>query len=64
MTAVNLFLEIFDSPNMLNEFQLFMGFHLAQGKAYWVVQTTPVVTFLKKRISVAKEKKSPKQHCS
>lgn len=63
MTAVNLFLEIFDSPNMLNEFQLFMGFHLAQGKAYWVVQTTPIVNFFLKRVNVAKEK-SPKQHCS
>lgn len=59
MTAVNLFLEIFDSPNMLNEFQLFMGSHSAQGKAYWVVQTTPIVTFLNKRVSVAKERKVP-----
>lgn len=59
MTAVNLFLEIFDSPNMLNEFQLFMGFHSAQGKAYWVVQITPIVNFLNKRVSVAKERKVP-----
>lgn len=43
MTAVNLFLEIFDSLNMLNEFQLFMGFYLAPGKAYWIVQNIPVV---------------------
>lgn len=28
---------------MLNEFQLFMGFYLAQGKAYWIVQNIPIV---------------------
>lgn len=54
MTAVNLFLEISDSLNMLNEFQLFMGFHLAQGKAYWIVQTISIVTFLNKRVNAAK----------
>lgn len=47
MTAVNLFLEIFDSLNMLNEFQLFMGFYSAQ--IYWIVQTIPTVTFFNKR---------------
>jgi len=55
MTAVNLFLEIFDSLNMLNEFQLFMGFDLAQGKTYWIVQTIPIVTFFTKSASIAKE---------
>lgn len=55
MTAVNLFLEIFDSLNMLNEFQLFMGFYLVQGKTYWIVQTIPIVTFFNKRVSVTKE---------
>lgn len=54
MTAVNLFLEISDSFNMLNEFQLFMGFHLAQGKVYWIVQTISIVTFLNKRVIAAK----------
>lgn len=54
MTAVNLFLEISDSLNMLNEFQLFMGFHLAQGKVYWIVQTISIVTFLNKRVIAAK----------
>lgn len=33
---------------MLNEFQLFMGFYLVQGKTYWIVQTIPVVTFYNK----------------
>lgn len=55
MTAVNLFLEIFDSLNMLNEFQLFMGFYLVQGKTYWIVQTIPVVTFFNKRLGVTEE---------
>lgn len=55
MTAVNLFLEIFDSLNMLNEFQLFMGFYLVQSKTYCTVQTIPIVTFFAKRVSIAKE---------
>lgn len=40
---------------MLNEFQLFMGFYLAQGKTYWIVQMIPVVTFFTKRVSIAKK---------
>lgn len=40
---------------MLNEFQLFMGFYLVQGKTYWIVQTIPIVTFFNKRLSVTKE---------
>lgn len=55
MTAVNLFLEIFDSLNMLNEFQLFMGFYLAQGKTYWIIQTIAIVTFSNKRVRVTEE---------
>lgn len=55
MTAVNLFLEIFDSLNMLNEFQLFMGFYLAQGKTYWIIQTIAIVTFSNKRVRVTEK---------
>lgn len=53
MTAVNLVLEVFDSLNILNEFQLFMGFYLARNKTYWIVQTTPIVTLFTTSLSVA-----------